>query len=139
MKEGSSPESMEEGGRKSFKETIDAKQKRMLESRREESTVWIGFTSFGVIGWTIVFPLLAGIALGVWLDNTFPATHSWTLMLLSAGLIFGCISSWRWVEEERQRTEKDGRRRRESVDRQLAERNSGSETEISEIKKEPGL
>jgi ATP synthase protein I len=138
MKGGSS-KSEHTDAEKSFQETIDAKQVRMLVSRAEESGKWIGFTSFGVIGWMIVVPLMAGIALGIWLDSTFPSSHSWTLMLLSAGLIFGCISSWKWVEEERQKNENDYQLRKEAVDGQLTESSSVTETEKSNLEEESRL
>ena len=30
----------------------------------------------------------------------YPDTHSWTLMLLVAGLIIGCWNAWYWVAKE---------------------------------------
>ena len=29
-----------------------------------------------------------------------PAAHSWTLALLVAGLMLGCLNAWHWVAKE---------------------------------------
>jgi ATP synthase protein I len=42
----------------------------------------------------VVVPTLLGTALGIWLDNHNPGTHSWTLMLLVIGLVIGCLNAW---------------------------------------------
>jgi len=41
-----------------------------------------------------------GAALGIWLDSHYPGTHSWTLALLVAGLVIGCLNAGRWVAKE---------------------------------------
>ncbi len=43
----------------------------------------------GLIGWSV-----AGAALGLWLDEHHPSGHSWTLALLMAGLMIGCLNAW---------------------------------------------
>lgn len=45
-------------------------------------------------------PTLLGAALGIWLDNRLPGSHSWTLMLLVIGLVVGCLTAWHWVANE---------------------------------------
>jgi len=54
----------------------------------------------GLIGWSVVVPTLAGVALGIWLDKHHPGGHSWTLMLLVIGLAIGCLNAWHWVARE---------------------------------------
>jgi ATP synthase protein I len=54
----------------------------------------------GLVGWSVVVPMLAGPALGVWLDNRHPSHYSWTLMLLVIGLVIGCLNAWHWVSKE---------------------------------------
>ncbi len=56
----------------------------------------------GLIGWSVVVPTLLGAALGIWLDNRRPGTHSWTLMLLIIGLVIGCSIAWQWVAKQDQ-------------------------------------
>lgn len=57
------------------------------------------FASFGIVGWSVALPTLLGIALGVWIDRSWPSPYSWTLILLSMGAAVGCLNAWRWVEE----------------------------------------
>jgi ATP synthase protein I len=64
-------------------------------------SVWEGFGFFGLIGWSIVAPTLLGAALGNWLDRSNPGSdRNWTLALLLAGLMLGCLNAWRWVAKE---------------------------------------
>ena len=37
--------------------------------QRQDRGVWFGLGMFGLVGWSIAVPTLAGIALGVWLDT----------------------------------------------------------------------
>ena len=55
---------------------------------------------FGLIGWSVVIPTLLGVALGLWIDQTWPSRYSWTLMLLLLGIILGCLNAWRWISQE---------------------------------------
>ncbi len=80
---------------------VGAKAKRKLDARRRSgSGVWFGVGMMGLIGWSIVIPTLLGTALGVWLDERHPGKHAWTLALLVAGLLIGCLNAWRWVAKE---------------------------------------
>ena len=56
----------------------------------------------GLVGWSVVVPTLLGAALGNWLDGHYAAGHSWTLALLMAGLVIGCLNAWHWVTKEDQ-------------------------------------
>lgn len=80
---------------------IGRKEARRLRARaRKHGTGWLALGLYGVVGWSIVLPTLGGIALGVWIDNTWPSRYSWTLMLLVIGLVVGCWNAWRWVALE---------------------------------------
>jgi ATP synthase protein I len=48
-----------------------------------------------------------GAALGLWLDKRHPGTHSWTLALLVAGLVIGCLNAWHWVAKEDKAMQED--------------------------------
>jgi ATP synthase protein I len=52
----------------------------------------------GVLGWMIVVPMLAGMALGRWLDGIRHSGVFWTAPLLMIGLGFGCWSAWKWIQ-----------------------------------------
>lgn len=77
---------------------VGRKVARRLRARRRERLPWLG--AYGVVGWSIVLPTLAGIACGVWIDTRWPSRVSWTLMLIAAGLAVGCWNAWRWVTLE---------------------------------------
>jgi ATP synthase protein I len=84
-----------------FIREVGAKETRKLRAQRRVSrTVWSGLGMMGLVGWSVVVPTLAGAALGIWLDNRYPANHSWMLTLLIAGLTIGCVNAWHWVAQE---------------------------------------
>jgi ATP synthase protein I len=64
--------------------------------------VWFGLGMFGIVGWSVAIPTLAGIALGIYLDRHRPVGFSWTLTLLAVGVVIGCLNAWYWVQQERE-------------------------------------
>ena len=44
-----------------------------------------------------------GVAAGVWIDTKWPSRYSWTLLLLMAGVMLGCLNAWYWVTRESRR------------------------------------
>ena len=85
----------------SLAEQVDAKAARKLRARRDSAPgVWFGLGMMGLIGWSVVVPTVAGAALGIWIDAKHPGTHSWSLALLMAGLVLGCLNAWRWVDRQ---------------------------------------
>ncbi len=86
-----------------FAAQVGAKAQRKLKARRDAAHgVWFGLGMMGLIGWSVAVPTLLGAALGLWLDDRHPGTHSWTLALLVAGLTIGCLNAWHWVAKEDQ-------------------------------------
>lgn len=84
-----------------FVEVVSEKQQRKLKTKRKsEESILFSFTTFGVVGWSICGPLLAGIAIGLFLDRASPASHSWTLTFMIAGLFIGIAIAWRWLAEQ---------------------------------------
>lgn len=79
---------------------IGRKAARRLRARERKRRPWLGLSVYGVVGWSIVLPTLAGLALGVWIDRRWPSRFSWTLMLMVGGLFIGCWNAWRWVALE---------------------------------------
>lgn len=49
----------------------------------------------GVIGWTLVIPALLGVVAGRALDRRFGGGVFWTLGLLVAGIVLGCVLAWK--------------------------------------------
>ncbi len=80
---------------------VGAKATRKLRARRHASRgVWFVLGMMGLIGWSVAVPTLLGAGLGLWLDKRFPDGRSWTLALLMAGLMIGCLNAWHWVSKE---------------------------------------
>lgn len=89
-------------------EQVEQKAARRLKGQRgRRHGVWFGMGMFGMIGWTIAISTVLGIALGVWIDRTWPSPYSWTLMLLVAGIIVGCLNAWYWIKREIQDNDED--------------------------------
>ncbi|MBU1359322.1 MAG: AtpZ/AtpI family protein [Gammaproteobacteria bacterium] len=85
----------------SLADVVGDKAARKLRTRREGAQgVWFGLGTMGLIGWSVVVPTLLGAAIGLWLDSRHVGRHSWTLALLVAGLVLGCMNAWRWVAKE---------------------------------------
>jgi ATP synthase protein I len=79
---------------------VSAKAERKLRARRDGAPgMWFGLGTMGLIGWSVVVPTLLGAALGIWLDAKHPGAHPWSLALLMAGLVLGCLNAWHWVDQ----------------------------------------
>jgi ATP synthase protein I len=91
---------MVEETNKAFSEQVDTQAKRKMKARAKGDNVWFGFGMFGLIGWSVAIPTLGGALIGIWLDGKYPGSHSWTLMLLIAGLCIGCFNAAHWVAKE---------------------------------------
>jgi len=82
-------------------ETITRKAARMQQARkRRKQSAWRGLGMFGLVGWAVAVPIIAGIALGRWIDGRWPGETSWTLALLLAGAALGAFNAWFWVQRE---------------------------------------
>lgn len=80
---------------------VGAKAARKLKAQRHVThTVWFGLGMMGLIGWSVAIPTVLGAVLGVWLDDRYPGSHSWTLTLLIIGLVVGCLNAWHWITRE---------------------------------------
>lgn len=74
---------------------------RIKGLKHKNETVWFGLGMFGIVGWAVAIPTLIGVALGLWIDRSWPSQYSWTLMFLIAGVIVGCINAAYWVRKIR--------------------------------------
>ena len=53
-----------------------------------------------VYGWQMSIPVVIGIALGLFLDKSFPLHHiSWTLNLILLGFGIGLYNANRWIKK----------------------------------------
>jgi ATP synthase protein I len=80
---------------------------RIKALRHKDETVWFGVGMFGIVGWSVAIPTLIGIALGLWLDRTWPSRYSWALTFLIIGVVVGCINAAYWVRRVRSKIIKD--------------------------------
>ena len=91
-----------------FAEQVARKEALRLRGlRHKDETVWFGLGMFGIIGWAVAIPSLVGVALGLWIDRTWPSQYSWALMFLIAGVIVGCINATYWVKKVRSKIIED--------------------------------
>lgn len=92
-----------------FLQLIKKKQKRKLDAKKHGKNwiLWIGFSLFGLIGWSVMLPTLIGFSLGIWIDRKWPSPYSWTLILGMGGLLLGCASAWVWLQKERREIERE--------------------------------
>ena len=89
------------GDKTAFSRKVGTHETRKLRAQRHGvQNVWFGFGMFGLVGWSVAVPTLLGAILGHWLDKHHPGPHSWTLALLVAGLLIGCLNAWHWVARE---------------------------------------
>ncbi len=94
------------GERSEMERLIGRKEQRHVRARRVgDQSMWFGVGMFGVVGWSVVVPTVAGIAVGLWIDSRSQSGRSWTLMLMVAGLGMGCWNAWNWIHRESSATE----------------------------------
>ncbi len=92
---------VDNGGRLEMERLIGRKEQRHVRARRAgDGSMWFGVGMFGVVGWSVVVPAVAGIAVGLWIDSQSQSGRSWTLMLMVAGLGMGCWNAWNWIHRE---------------------------------------
>lgn len=97
-----------------FADDIGQKAMRKAQAERKDSVgnMWFGLGTFGMVGWSVVVPTLAGIVIGTWLDEATSMGFSWRLTLMFVGVVIGCLNAWYWVSKERNQieAEREGRR-----------------------------
>ena len=93
----------------SFVKRIAKREKLKIRGREEgDETVWFGLGVFGVVGWSVAIPTLIGVALGLWIDRTWPSRYSWALTFLIGGIMLGCLNAWYWVKKTGIRKDDNG-------------------------------
>lgn len=73
---------------------VGSKQERIVRGRAQKPGILSSIAILGIVGWSVTVPTMLGIALGIWMDHRWPGGFSWTLTLLLAGLVFGCVNAW---------------------------------------------
>jgi len=95
------PKKQPESGEPTLAESVGKKAARKVKARRRGTqSVWFGLGMMGLVGWSVAVPAMLGAALGIWLDEHDPGGRSWTLALLTLGLVIGCLNAWHWINKE---------------------------------------
>lgn len=67
---------------------VKEKADRAVRARKNGDNVLVeGFKTMGIIGWSVAFCTIAGIALGIWLGQV--------LIFLFVGIVLGCFLAWK--------------------------------------------
>lgn len=70
------------------------RERRARAQRESRRSIGQDLALVGVIGWTLVIPALLGVYAGRALDRRFGSGVFWTLGLLVAGIVLGCVLAW---------------------------------------------
>lgn len=80
--------------------TAGDKARRKRRARREHDQVWSWLGMFGLVGWAVAVPTVAGVFLGRWLDARVDGSASWTITLLLVGVVVGALNAWYWIRQQ---------------------------------------
>lgn len=78
---------------------LAAERERKLRAEREPSYA-SRLGQIGVLGWTIVTPILLGVVMGRWLDSALKTGVFFTAPLIMVGAAFGLWTAWRWMHRQ---------------------------------------
>jgi len=84
-----------------FEVRVRRQRERIEKGRAErQESFWNYLGLFGVVGWSVIIPMVIGVLLGRWMDHSFGTVYRWTLGLLIMGLVIGCLNAWRIVNKD---------------------------------------
>lgn len=84
---------MEEAARK-------ARERSDAGARDPEPSLAARLGQIGVLGWTIVGPMLLGLFAGRWLDRKLGTGIFWSAPLLMLGAVIGGWAAWKWMHRK---------------------------------------
>jgi len=88
-------------GRHEMEEAVRLRQERReLWETQGERPIWMNLSMTGALGWLIVLPTLAGVAVGRWLDAHFATGVTFTGAAIVAGVAFGFYLAWKRMNRE---------------------------------------
>ncbi len=68
-----------------------------------EPSLGVRLGQIGILGWTIVLPILLCLALGHWLDRIAGTRVLFAAPLVMIGAAIGLWSAWRWMHRQQRR------------------------------------
>lgn len=81
----------------------NAVRRDMIRLARREAghrSFWKSLGVLGMVGWPIAFGSAGGALFGHYLDQRFESGLQFTLTLMTAGLMVGCLAAWKAVTEK---------------------------------------
>lgn len=78
----------------------EARDRAEAGKRDPEPTLARRFGQIGVLGWIIVGPTLAGVALGHWIDDALGSGITITAALTMLGAALGLWLAFRWMHAQ---------------------------------------
>lgn len=76
-----------------------AERMKELQNKPQRNALY-GLGMFGLVGWAVAVPTVLGALIGLYIDARSTSEISWTLSLLLAGAVLGCLNAWYWVQRE---------------------------------------
>ena len=78
------------------------KQTALIEAGKKDrgQSFWLYVGLIGMVGWSVVLPMLLGVLVGRWIDRAHGTGYSWSLGLFLLGLAVGCFNAWRSIMKE---------------------------------------
>ncbi len=67
-------------------------------ARHPEPSLGARLGQIGVLGWTIVMPILVGLLVGRWLDKALRGGVMFTAALILVGSATGLWAAWKWMQ-----------------------------------------
>ncbi len=92
-----------------LEKALQEKERRRIRASRKRDNSWFGLGMLGLVGWAFAIPMLAVVAVGIWLDTTYESAYSWSLMGVFVGAAIGGLNAWYWVRNEEGKIEEDER------------------------------
>ncbi|HKJ85500.1 MAG TPA: AtpZ/AtpI family protein, partial [Spirochaetia bacterium] len=86
---------------------LEDKERRRIRARASREHSWFGLGMLGLVGWAFAIPMLAVVAVGIWLDTAYESAYSWSLMGVFVGAAIGGLNAWYWVRNEERKIEED--------------------------------
>ena len=74
-----------------------AAERRAEGERRPEPSLGARLGQIGVLGWTIILPILIGLVIGRWLDRALGSGIMFAAAFILAGAATGLWAAWRWM------------------------------------------
>lgn len=88
------------GDQEAFRRELEAQTRRRAESEQSLRKILLGMAFLGTLAALFLFPVLAGLYLGIWLDDrSAEFQYHWTINLLLLGIVLGIVNVVLFIRE----------------------------------------